>query len=71
MFLEICTKSFIIDTHANSGQTLWRHVVTSILAHPNGWEGAQRTNVRCAAAHGSLISDTEDGRAQIRFVTEA
>ncbi|KAG1739210.1 uncharacterized protein EDB91DRAFT_1053992 [Suillus paluster] len=71
-YLFRCTKSFIIDTHAN-GQTLWHHVETSIefvLSHPNGWEGAQQTKMRRAAAHGGLIPDTDEGRARIRFVTE-
>lgn len=71
-YLFRCTKSFIIDTHAN-GQTLWHHVETSIefvLSHPNGWEGAQQTKMRRAAVYGGLISDTDEGRARIRFVTE-
>ncbi|KAG0698672.1 hypothetical protein DFH29DRAFT_84864 [Suillus ampliporus] len=40
------------------------------LNYPNGWEGAQQTKMRCVAAHGGLIPDTDDGRARIRFVTE-
>lgn len=71
-YLFRCTKSFIIDTHAN-GQTLWHHVETSIefvLSHPNGWEGAQQTKMRRAAVYGGLIPDTDEGRARIRFVTE-
>ncbi|KAG2146157.1 uncharacterized protein EDB93DRAFT_1240978 [Suillus bovinus] len=71
-YLFRCTKSFIIDTHAN-GQTLWHHVESSIefvLSHPNGWEGAQQTKMRRAAVYGGLIPDTDEGRARIRFVTE-
>lgn len=71
-YLFRCTKSFIIDTHAN-GQTLWHHVEKSIefvLSHPNGWEGAQQTKMRRAAVYGGLIPDTDEGRARIRFVTE-
>lgn len=71
-YLFRCTKSFIIDTHAN-GQTLWHHIETSIefvLSHPNGWEGAQQTKMRRAAVYGGLIPDTDEGRARIRFVTE-
>lgn len=71
-YLFRCTKSFIIDTHAN-GQTLWHHVETSIefvLSHPNGWEGAQQTKMRRAAVYGGLIPDTDEGRARIRFVIE-
>lgn len=71
-YLFRCTKSFIIDTHAN-GQSLWHHVEASIefvLSHPNGWEGAQQTKMRRAAVYGGLIPDTDEGRARIRFVTE-
>lgn len=71
-YLFRCTKSFIIDTHAN-GQTLWHHVENSmefVLSHPNGWEGAQQTKMRRAAVYGGLIPDTDQGRARIRFVTE-
>lgn len=71
-YLFRCTKSFIIDTHAN-GQTLWHHVESSIefvLSHPNGWEGAQQTKMRRAAVYGGLIPDMDEGRARIRFVTE-
>ena len=42
-YLFHCTRSFIIDTHAN-GAALWRaveHDIQFVLSHPNGWEGAQ------------------------------
>lgn len=71
-YLFQCTKSFIMDTHAN-GQALWRaveHDLQLVLSHPNGWEGAQQTKMRTAAIHGGLIPDTDEGRARIRFVTE-
>ena len=71
-YLFRCTKSFIIDTHAN-GETLWRaveHGIEFVLSHPNGWEGAQQTKMRRAAIYGGLIPDTDEGRARIRFVTE-
>ena len=71
-YLFLCTRSFIIDTHAN-GKALWQAVENTIefvLSHPNGWEGAQQTKMRRAAVYGGLISDTDEGRARIRFVTE-
>lgn len=71
-YLFRCTKSFIIDTHAN-GQSLWwavEHDLQLVLSHPNGWEGAQQTKMRRAAVNGGLIPDTDEGRARIRFVTE-
>ncbi|KAG1739212.1 uncharacterized protein EDB91DRAFT_1336895 [Suillus paluster] len=50
-----------MDTHA-SDRTLRRHVETSIkfLNHPNGSDGTQQTKMRRAAAHGGLISDTDE-----------
>ncbi|KAF8843777.1 hypothetical protein BDN67DRAFT_1023775 [Paxillus ammoniavirescens] len=71
-YLFHCTRSFIIDTHANGG-ALWQaieHTIEFVLSHPNGWEGAQQTKMRRAAVYGGLIPDTDAGRARIRFVTE-
>ncbi|KAI0661700.1 hypothetical protein C8Q70DRAFT_910546 [Cubamyces menziesii] len=71
-YLFRCTRSFIIDTHAN-GPALWRAVendIQFVLSHPNGWEGAQQSKMRRAAVYGKLIPDTDEGKARIRFVTE-
>ena len=71
-YLFRCTRSFIIDTHAN-GHALWRaveHDIQFVLSHPNGWEGAQQAKMRRAAVYGDLIPDTDEGKARIRFVTE-
>ena len=71
-YLFRCTRSFIVDTHAN-GPALWHAVESNIefvLSHPNGWEGAQQTKMRRAAVYGGLIPDTDEGKARIRFVTE-
>lgn len=71
-YLFRCTRSFIIDTHAN-GQALWHaveHDIQLVLSHPNGWEGAQQTKMRRAAVYGGLIPDADEGKARIRFVTE-
>lgn len=71
-YLFRCTRSFIIDTHAN-GAHLWQTVepdIQFVLSHPNGWEGAQQSKMRRAAVMGGLIPDTDQGKARIRFVTE-
>ena len=71
-YLFRCTRSFIIDTHAN-GHGLWNAVepnIQFVLSHPNGWEGAQQYKMRRAAVYGGLIPDTDEGRSRIRFVTE-
>ncbi|TFK82611.1 hypothetical protein K466DRAFT_603536 [Polyporus arcularius HHB13444] len=57
---------------APSSSTPWRaveHDIQFVLSLPNGWEGAQQSKMRRAAAYGGLFPDTE-GRARIRFVTE-
>jgi hypothetical protein len=71
-YMFLCTRNFIRDTHAN-GASLWKtveHDIQFVLSHPNGWEGAQQTKMRRAAAYGGLIPDTDEGKARIRFVTE-
>jgi hypothetical protein len=72
-YLYNCTTSFIRDTHAN-GNALLEAIIPDhlelVLSHPNGWEGAQQAKMRRAAVYGGLVSDTPEGRAKIRFVTE-
>ena len=71
-YLFRCTRSFIVDTHAN-GHGLWRaveHDIQFVLSHPNGLEGAQQSKMRRAAVYGGLIPDTDEGKVRIRFVTE-
>ncbi|KAH6912722.1 hypothetical protein BKA70DRAFT_1264772 [Coprinopsis sp. MPI-PUGE-AT-0042] len=72
-YLYNCTTDFIRDTHAN-GSALLKSIIPEhlefVLAHPNGWEGAQQAKMRRAAVYGGLVSDTPEGRAKIRFVTE-
>ncbi|KAA1467660.1 hypothetical protein DENSPDRAFT_770034 [Dentipellis sp. KUC8613] len=71
-YLFRCSRSFIIDTHAN-GKAMWRSVESDmqfVLSHPNGWEGAQQTKMRRAAVIGGLIPNTDEGKSRIRFVTE-
>src|ERR1700722_7071792 len=71
-YLFRCTRSFIIDTHAN-GQSLWdavEHEINFVLSHPNGWEGSQQAKIRRGAVIGGLVPDTNEGKARIRFVTE-
>ena len=41
-----------------------------MLSHPNGWEGAQQTQMRKAAALAGLIPDNQGGYDRIAFVTE-
>ncbi|KAJ7227269.1 hypothetical protein GGX14DRAFT_347749 [Mycena pura] len=71
-YLFLCTRNFIIDTHAN-GNMLWttvEHDIKFVLSHPNGWEGAQQSKLRRSAVHGGLVPNTNEGKARIFFVTE-
>ncbi|KZV73010.1 hypothetical protein PENSPDRAFT_323910 [Peniophora sp. CONT] len=71
-YLFRCTRTFLIETHAN-GQALWDNVerhLQFVLSHPNGWEGAQQSKMRRAAVLARLIPDTDEGRSRVRFVTE-
>ena len=69
-YLYQCARTFIQDTHAN-GQMLWTSVesrIDFVLTHPNGWEGAQQSQIRHAAVLAGLIP--EDGQDRIQLVTE-
>ena len=71
-YLYECARLYIQETHA-SGPELWRSLESHaefVLTHPNGWEGAQQTQMRRAAIHGGLIRDHPDQYSRIRFVTE-
>ena len=71
-YLNQCTKSYIQETHAN-GSCLWEsleHQIAYVLTHPNGWEGAQQSEMRRAAVIAGLVPDTEEGRSRVSFVTE-
>ena len=71
-YLLECASSYIQDTHAN-GPELWNSVKSDIdfvLSHPNGWEGAQQSEIRRAAVLAELIPDNESGHSRISFVTE-
>ncbi|KIJ92018.1 hypothetical protein K443DRAFT_13940 [Laccaria amethystina LaAM-08-1] len=71
-YLNQCTRSYILETHAN-GSGLWESVeqqIAYVLTHPNGWEGAQQSEMRKAAVIAGLVPDTEEGRSRVSFVTE-
>ncbi|KAF8805121.1 hypothetical protein BYT27DRAFT_7105301 [Phlegmacium glaucopus] len=71
-YLLECASSYIQDTHVN-GIDLWDSVKSQIdfvLSHPNGWEGAQQSEMRKAAILAGLIPDNTSGHARLSFVTE-
>lgn len=71
-YLFDCTKKYILETHSN-GPEIWYAVEATIdfvLTHPNGWEGAQQSQMRDAAVQAGLIPDTQEGSDRLHFVTE-
>ncbi|KAJ7578255.1 hypothetical protein C8J56DRAFT_359675 [Mycena floridula] len=71
-YLFQCSKAFISKSHPN-GLQYWETLendIEYVLTHPNGWEGAQQSQMRRAAITAGLIPDTEAGHARIHFVTE-
>ena len=71
-YLYQCARTYIQDTHA-SGKDLWKSVqkdIDFVLTHPNGWEGAQQSQIRRAAVLAGLIPDNQHGQSRVQFVTE-
>ena len=71
-YLLQCASSYIQDTDVN-GRDLWDSVrfnIDFILSHPNGWEGAQQSEMRQAAVLAKLIPDKPEGHSRLSFVTE-
>ena len=69
-YLYQCAQSYIQATQAN-GESLWTSVeshIDFVLTHPNGWDGAQQSQIRHAAVLAGLIPD--DGQKRIHLVTE-
>jgi hypothetical protein len=66
-----CARSYIQDTHPN-GSEFWTSVerhIEFVLSLPNGWEGAQQSQMRHAAVLAGLVTDG-DAQARLQFVTE-
>lgn len=71
-YLHDCAQSFITQAHP-TGESFWLTInrgIEYILTHPNGWGGAQQSQMRKAAVKAGLIPDDESGHARIHFVTE-
>ena len=69
-YLQRCAQIYIAETHSES---LWKSVETNIdfvLTHPNGWEGAQQSEIRRAVVLAGFISDTLEGQSRIQLLTE-
>ncbi|KZP05969.1 hypothetical protein FIBSPDRAFT_966852 [Athelia psychrophila] len=69
-YLFQCAKTYIKQT---SSSELWAEVANNIdfvLTHPNGWEGAQQAQIRCAAVCAGLVFDSPRGQSRLQLLTE-
>ena len=69
-YLVSCVKSFIQEAQPTLHHATLFGSATYIIAHPNGWEGAQQSKLRKAAIYGKLVPDTHEGRSRVVFVSE-
>ena len=71
-YLVSCVKSSLPDNHPTLRDTVPELLdsATSIIAHPNGWEGVHQTKLRNAAIYTELIPATPEGRSRVMFVSE-
>ncbi|KAG5718628.1 hypothetical protein E4T56_gene16512 [Termitomyces sp. T112] len=70
-YLNTSVVDYIRETHYNSVNLVsLEYEREFVLTHPNGWEGAQQSQLREAAVMASLIPDTDDAKSRIHFVTE-
>ena len=73
-YLFQCSSKYIPSqqSHVN-GEELWSSFadnVDFVLSHPNGWEGAEQSQMRQATILACLVPDTPSGPARVLFVTE-
>lgn len=71
-YMYQCAKNYIQET-PTVGPPLWNSLqdhIEYIFTHPNGWGGAQQSQMRRAAVLANLIPDTHQGHDRVQFVTE-
>ena len=69
-YLRACAAAYISEAHLG-GADLWATTGSDacyILAHPNGWGGAEQARMREAAVRAGLVRANE--RSRVTFVTE-
>lgn len=69
-YLFQCTRSYIQESYSAELWSSLERDIDLVLTHPNGWEGSQQGQIRSAAVLAGLISDTQDGHARLRLLTE-
>ncbi|TFK64296.1 hypothetical protein BDN72DRAFT_802291 [Pluteus cervinus] len=71
-YLFQSARTYIEERHP-SRELFWNSIESNIefvLSHPNGWEGAQQSQMRRAAVLAGLVPNEQAGAERIRFVTE-
>jgi hypothetical protein len=69
-YLYRCAQTYIQDTHSPEVWKSIKNDIDFVLTHPNGWEGAQQSDIRRAAIIAGLIEDTADGYSRLQLLTE-
>jgi len=72
-YLMDCTEKYIKDSNITVTDGVWStlcHDLILVLAHPNGWAGAQQQQMRRSVALAGIIPATSSGHDRIFFVTE-
>lgn len=72
-YLMLCTETFIKETYSIVTDDVWKTLQTDmviVLAHPNGWEGAQQNQMREAAILAKIIPNTPSAHERVVFVSE-
>lgn len=71
-YLFACARSFIVESHA-SGAPMWKSMendIEFILTYPNGWNGLQQQQMRCAAEIAELVSGADEQASRIHLLAE-
>ncbi|KAJ7178302.1 hypothetical protein C8R46DRAFT_1076300 [Mycena filopes] len=71
-YLLDCAKTYIEQSHSD-GAALWTLLFPTtrfVMAHPNGWDGKQQTQMRDAAVIAGLMPNSDAGHQRLQFVTE-
>ena len=69
-YLLECACAYLQDSYSTEWWASVQHHIEFVLSHPNGWEGAQQSELRRAAILAGLVPDTTAGHARLSFVTE-
>jgi hypothetical protein len=69
-YLLKCASGYLQDCYGSGMWASIQYGIEFLLSHPDGWEGAQQSEMRRAAILAGLVPDTATGHARLSFVTE-